>query len=78
MTLQEVLNAIGQFGNNFVQITLTNDRTIRGILQNAYAGHQQDPRGYTEPYFFVVRIDLTDNPTEKYNCEEILSIAQVN
>lgn len=78
MTLQEVLNAIGQFGNNFVQITLTNDRTIRGILQNAYEGHPQDPRGYTEPYFFVVRIDLTGNPTEKYNCEEALGIAQIN
>lgn len=37
MSLQEVINAIGQYGNNFVQITLTNDRTIRGILQNAYA-----------------------------------------
>lgn len=78
MTLQEVLNAIEQFGNNFVQITLTNDRTIRGILQNAYAGHPQDPRGYKEPYFFVVRIDLTNNPIEKYNCGEVLGIAQTN
>ncbi|MFT3918432.1 hypothetical protein [Cloacibacterium sp.] len=78
MTLQQVLGAIEEFGNNNVLITLTDDRTIRGILQNAYAGHQQDPRGYTEPYFFVVRIDLTDNPTEKYNCEEILSIVQIN
>jgi hypothetical protein len=78
MTLQQVLNSIDQFGNNFVQITLTNDRVIRGVLQNAYEGHPQDPRGYTEPYFFVVRIDLADNPTDKYNCEEAIEITKVN
>lgn len=78
MTLQEVLNAIEQFENSFVQITLTNDRVIPGVLQNAYAGHPQDPRGYVEPYFYVLRIDLTNNPTEKYNCEEAIEITQTN
>jgi hypothetical protein len=78
MILQQLLNSIDQFGNNFVQITLTDNRVIRGVLQNALEGHPQDPRGYTESYFFVVRIDLADNPTEKYNCEEALEIIQVN
>lgn len=77
MTIQQVLNSIDQFGNNIVQISLTDNRVIRGVLQNAYEGHPQDPRGYTEPYFFVVRIDLADNSTEKYNCEEVIEIIQV-
>jgi len=78
MTLQEVLNAIEQFGNDFVHITLTNDRVICGVLQNAYSGDRQDPRGYTKPYFYVFRIDLANNPIEKYNCEEAIEIAQIN
>lgn len=78
MTLQEVLNAITEFEINFVQITLTNNKVIRGVLQNAYAGHPKDPRGYTEPYFYVFRIDLPNNPIEKYNCKEALEITQTN
>lgn len=47
MSLQEVLSAIKEFEINFVQITLTNDNVIHGVLQNAYAWHPNDPRGYT-------------------------------
>jgi len=73
-----VRKSIDQFGNKFVQIKLTNNRVIRGVLQNAFQGHPQDPRDYIEPYFFIVRIDLVETPTEKYNCEEALEIIQVN
>lgn len=78
MTLQEVLSAIKKFEINIVQITLTNDRVIRGVLQNAYSGHPNDPRGYTEPYLYVFRIDLPNNPIEKYNCEEANEITQIH
>ena len=76
MTLQELLNAIEQFESNVVQITFTNNNSIRGILQNAYSGNSEDPRGYAVPYFFVLRLDLPNSQTEKYTCEETLSISK--
>lgn len=78
MTLQDIQNAIEQFEQNFTQITLTENRIIKGVLQDAFPGHPQDPRGYIEPYFYVIRIDIPNNPTEMYNCEEVLEITSIN
>lgn len=36
MTLEEIRDAIERFGQNFIQITLTENRTIRGVLQGAF------------------------------------------
>jgi hypothetical protein len=77
MTLQEILTAIEEFGNDFVSVTLTENRIIRCVLRDAYPGHPQDPRGYIEPYFFVDRIDTNPNRTEKYNCAEALEITRI-
>jgi len=74
MTLQEIQAAIEIQGNNFVSISLTENRVIRCSLRDAYPVYPNDPRGYTEPYFHVMRIDLDRNPIEKYNCSEAIAI----
>ena len=74
MTLQEIQTAIEEYGNNFVTVSLTENRIIRCALKDANFAYPNDPRGYTEPYFHVVRIDLDRNPIEKYNCSEAIEI----
>jgi hypothetical protein len=76
MTLEEVQSAMHVYGNNIVHITLNDDSIIKCILSDAFPSHPKDPRGYTEPYFYVIRIDKQQNPTEKFNCSEIKSILQ--
>lgn len=78
MTLELVNKAIQEYGNNLVTITLSNNQEIRGILQEAFLGYPHDPRGYTEPYLFVVRVDANSNNPVKINCSEIKSIKENN
>jgi hypothetical protein len=78
MTLEEVQNAISEFGNDVVQVTLTKDREMKCILRDAYLNHMSDVRSVMEPYFYVQRIDTLGNPIQKYNCSEIVSIIRVN
>ncbi len=78
MTLQEILLAIKEHENSFVQITLNDSLVVKCVLNSAYPGHLTDPRGYTERYLFVDRIDKQQNLTEKFNCSEILSIKPIN
>ena len=74
MTLQEVTDAIETFGNNNVRLALTENRVIIGVLQNAYSGDPSDPKGSALDYFYVRRIDVPNNPTEKYDCQDVISI----
>jgi len=77
MTLQEIQAAIEEHGDNFVQITFLNGTNIRCVLRDAYLAHPNDPRGYTEPYFYVTRIDVVQNPIEKFNCSEVQEIEAI-
>ena len=77
MTLLEIKSASERYGDNFVKVTFHNDTTIKGVLHNVFLGHPDDPRGYTNPYFFFIRIDKAQNVTEKYNCSEVKSIEPI-
>jgi hypothetical protein len=75
MTIENVQLAIDEYGTNIVFLTLVNDSTMRCILQDVFCGSEQDPRGYNEPYLYVIRVDKDENPTEVFMCSEILAIS---
>jgi hypothetical protein len=74
MTIEEVQFAIDKYKSDFVKITLDDNFMIFGVLQDVHSGSLQDPRGYTEPYLYVIRLDKKENPTEVLKCSEILTI----
>ena len=45
MTLQEIQTAIEVHGNNFVTVSLTENRVIRCSLRDAHPAYPNDPRG---------------------------------
>ena len=74
MTLLQVREAKNEHGNNFVRVISIDNSEIRGVLQDAFQGHPDDPRGYTEPYLYVLRIDTPLNEQVKINCSDVQSI----
>lgn len=70
MTLQEIRNAIDKFKGEFVKILLIDGEEFYGILVEAFDGNPNDPRGYHQPYVYIVKGPIQ----EKYNCSDINSV----
>ena len=77
MTFLEIKSACEHHGDNFVKVIFNDETAIKGVLHNVFLGHPEDPRGYTMPYFFFVRIDKSPNVTEKYDCSDVKSIESI-
>lgn len=74
MTFQEIQKAIEKFDNNWVVVTLTENRNVTGILKNAYIPLVGDPRGYTVPYFEILIFNGGKLITEQYDCDKVISV----
>ena len=57
MTKEQVKTSLSDI-DTLYSIVLLDGSVISGAIDGPYLGYESDPRGYTEPYIQVTRIDI--------------------
>jgi hypothetical protein len=77
MNFQEIKEIIETIGNEYAEVTKTNDDKLIGVIDGPFRGNPQSKLdAFKKDYLYVQRIDKKFNPIERVYLDDIASISR--